>query len=219
MERRFSESQRAVSVEKRADGKATITGYAAVFYDGTAATEYELWNDTYGRAVERILPGAFDGALSRPDDVRGLFNHDANQVLGRTKAGTMRLSVDAVGLKYEIDAADTGTATEVAALIQRGDISGSSFAFSISNAGQRWTSTTDASGKASELREILAVELFDVGPVTFPAYDKTTAGLRAAGDVNEARAARDAWVKANPAKPRPTPRLDEAEIELVRAGI
>lgn len=217
MERRFCEAQRAVKVENRADGQPMIVGYAAVFYDGTPATEYVLWDDSMGRAVERILPGAFDGALSRPDDVRGLFNHDANEVLGRTKSGTMKLSVDDFGLRYEIQAAETDCAKEVTALIQRGDISGSSFSFSVMPQGQTWTINTGGDGATNEVRELKVLQLFDVGPVTFPAYGATTAGVRSVDGIAEARAARDAWVKS--ARPAPTPNLDLCWIELAERGI
>lgn len=216
MERRST--QHPVKVEKRADGSPAIAGYGAVFYDGTPATEYVLWDDSYGRAVERILPTAFDGALTRPDDVRGLFNHEPSQLLGRTASKTMTLSKDSVGLKYEIQPGETAISRDVIAHIQRGDVSGSSFSFSIPNAGQRWTSTSDQDGRVNEVREILAVELYDTGPVTFPAYDKTTAGVRAAGDVAEARAARDAWRKQEPAGPTPNltdMRIAELESQLL----
>ena len=66
MERRFLDNQRAGVQVRAAEGQpAVIAGYGAVFYDGTPATEYVLWDDRWGRAVERILPGAFDGALQR----------------------------------------------------------------------------------------------------------------------------------------------------------
>ena len=71
--------------------------------------------------------------------------------------------------------------------IRRGDVSGSSFAFRISD--ERWSKEG-----GDEIREIAGVDpLFDVGPVTFPAYDATSTGLRAVGGIDEARAAHDAW--------------------------
>ena len=110
MERRFiATSVAAVRATKREDGKPIIAGYGAVFYDGTPETEYKLWDDM----VERIMPGAFDRAISEKHDVRGLFNHDPNHVLGRTKSGTMKLSVDSKGLADEIE---TGATTIGAAL-------------------------------------------------------------------------------------------------------
>ena len=166
------------------DEARKFTGYAAVFYrDGEAGTEYELW----GGAVERIMPGAFDDALKN-DDVRALFNHSPNLVLGRTSAGTLRLTVDDVGLRYEIDADDTNVAHDVASHLKRGDVNGSSFGFNVTN--EEWINR----GEDDTVRLIRSVQLFDVGPVTFPAYVATDAGMRAGEDgITEARASHDAW--------------------------
>lgn len=196
IERRIN-SRAEVKLEKRAEGEAgVIAGVGAVVYDGTANTEYELWDYSFERAVERIMPGAFAKAIQRPDDVRGLFNHDSNQVLGRTKSGTMTLSADNTGLKYEITPGDTSVAKDVMAHLARGDVSGSSIAFVVDE--ERWTETKDESGKWQALREILSVTLYDVGPVTFPAYEATSAGVRAAGDAAEAKRSFEAFRQAHP---------------------
>lgn len=148
------------------DGKK-IVGYASVFYDETEDTEYALWEDM----KERIMPGAFDDALTNPDDVRGLFNHDPNQILGRTSAGTLKLTVDKRGLFYEIEPGDTTTARDVVESIKRGDVDGSSFAFRVLDEELK-----KEDGKY--VREITRVNLFDVGPVTYPAYAAATSGYR-----------------------------------------
>jgi HK97 family phage prohead protease len=189
MERRFIQQARAnVRLEKREDGKEIITGYASVFYSpGDPGTEYELWPafGTWPRVVERVMPGAFDGVLGQ--DVRGLFNHDVNLLLGRSKANTLTFGLDATGLWYRIVPADTTVARDVLEHLRRGDMDGSSFSFAIGD--QRWTETKDL-----EVREILRVDtLYDVGPVTFPAYESTTAGVRSRGDVDEAREAWKHW--------------------------
>ena len=167
MERRnFKQPAR---IETRDDGAECLTGYAAVFYrDDNPNTEFELWEGY----VERILPGAFDRAL-KEDDVRGLFNHDSNHVLGRTKSGTLKLSVDNVGLRYEIDLPDTQSGNDTKTLINRGDVDGSSFAFIADGVERRRED-------GIEIREITSVQLFDVGPVTYPAYAATTADTRTA---------------------------------------
>lgn len=158
-----------VTIEKRADGQRYITGYAAVFYrDGDAGTEYELgWG-----VVERIAPTAFNRAIAEQHDARALFNHDPNFVLGRVSAGTVSLSVDSTGLRYEIpvDEQDPDH-LKVVRKIERGDIDGSSF-------GMIPKITKYIEQSDMVIREIADVDLFDVSPVTFPAYQGTSAGLR-----------------------------------------
>ncbi|MBD3293251.1 MAG: HK97 family phage prohead protease [Armatimonadia bacterium] len=171
------------------DGPTRISGLAAVYYrEDDPGTEFQLWPGV----VERIMPGAFDGAIA-DDDVRGLFNHDASQVLGRTSAGTMRLDSEKKGLTYDIDAPDTQLGRDLMTSIERGDVSGSSFAFRVTE--EKWIDDED---NDREIREIHAVQLFDVGPVTFPAYESTTAGVRlvayrSASDADEAATSLEAW--------------------------
>lgn len=154
-----------IEIELRGDAKKpVIRGLAAVYYDGTEGTEFELWPGM----KERIMPGAFDRAV-KEDDVRALFNHDDNIVLGRTKSGTLRLSVDAKGLRYEIEPPES--AASVIESIRRGDVSGSSFSF-------RVTDETFLKKDDVRIREIRGVTLFDVSPVVFPAYTATEADVR-----------------------------------------
>lgn len=172
-------------IEKRAEGKRVLVGYGAVFYrESDPGTEYELWPGY----VERILPGAFDRAL-REDDVRGAFNHDPSRLLGRTSAGTMRLSVDEIGLKYEIDLGNTTVAKDVEEMVDRGDVTGSSFMFNVTDYGDRKENDVWIS-------EIKGVRLYETGPVTFPAYEATSADLRSAGNV-EAKARYEASLAAD----------------------
>ena len=213
MERRFiSASACPVTLQQRAEGQTPrIEGYGAVYYDGTPATEYVLWDFASERAVERILTGAFDKALSRPDDVRGQFNHDPNHVLGRTAAKTMSLTTDVRGLLYSIDPGDTTSSRDLQIHLKRGDVSGSSIMFSVEE--ERWTQTKDASEKWFSVREILSVKLYDVGPVTFPAYDSTTAAVRSDADVKEARASLEKYLRSAGAGAG-TPNLNLARLRL-----
>jgi uncharacterized protein len=175
---RYQRTGIPVKIETRADGKRVISGYAAVFFDPSdAGTAYRMWDDV----EERILPGAFDLAI-REDDVRGLFNHDMSAILGRTTAGTCRLSVDAKGLKYEIDPPDTACARDLLVSIERGDVNASSFGFMPESTNYR---EEVRDGVSLYIIERVSVRLFDVSPVTFPAYQSTTVGLRA--DVRESR--------------------------------
>jgi len=189
-ERRFTEQGRARVEARDTEGGGVVVGYGAVFYDGTPETQYELWPGV----VERIMPGAFGRAV-REDDVRVLFNHNPDNVLGRTSAGTARLSTDSRGLRYEADQPDTGVGRDVTTNIRRGDITGSSFSFRVGK--EEWRTETQESGHTLEIREILGVDpLFDVGPVTFPAYEATDAGVRSASAPDEARASYDRWQAA-----------------------
>ena len=173
IETRFSHVRTAAPrIAKRADGGPLIVGYAAVFYNPRdPGTMYQLDRDVF----ERIRPGAFDKALRERDDVRALFNHSADHILGRTAAGTLRLSVDATGLRYEIDPPDTQTARDLMASLRRGDITGSSFAFNIE--GEEYTRVGSVC-----YRELRCVRLFDAGPVTYPAYASASSGCRAGAD-------------------------------------
>jgi HK97 family phage prohead protease len=175
-----------VELRENQDGAPTIRGYAAKFYRSSdPGTEYELWKG----ARERIMPGAFDKAI-QGDDVRGLFNHDPNMLLGRSKAGTLKLEVDEVGLRYEIQPADTSVYKDVVEYLRRGDVDGSSFQFSVPQGGEEWRMEG-----GSEIRELREVKLYDVGPVTFPAYKSATSGVRSMEDCDEAKERRDDWRK------------------------
>jgi HK97 family phage prohead protease len=148
-----------------------VTGIAAPFYQaGDQGTEYWLDEDL----VERIMPGCFDRAC-RECDVRMLFNHDPSFVLGRTRAGTLALTTDSVGLRYRVQLPDTQVARDLATSIRRGDITGSSFAFVPYPGGARYRNE----GKVT-IRELTSVQLFDVSVVTYPAYGSTTAGAAGA---------------------------------------
>ena len=178
MERRYvSAAVSGIALRDSGDQSGQIHGYGAVYYDGTPNTEYELWPGM----VERIMPGAFSRAVNQKDDARALFNHDTNMVLGRVSAGTLRLFDDNRGLRYEIDPGETSVYRDVSAFIKRRDVQGSSFAFLVTDEQPR-------KENGIRIREIRGVELFDVGPVTFPAYESTSTGLRARGQMDDAKA-------------------------------
>lgn len=158
------------NVEIRVSGEgepSKISGYGAVF---DSPSEDLGWCQ---EMREEIDPHAFDSVMETNPDVRGLFNHDANHVLGRTSAGTMRLAVDARGLSYEIDPPDTQFAKDLMVSMRRGDINGSSFAFIVKR--DQWTDNPDG----SVTRRILEFdELLDVSPVTYPAYPASSSQAR-----------------------------------------
>ena len=171
---------------EESEGKGpVISGYAATFWDEEdRGTEFSLW----GGAVERIMPGAFDRALTAGQDARALYNHDPNLVLGRVSNGSLSLTTDDTGLRYEITPPDTQTARDVRELIRTGAVTGSSFGFIVTR--EEWIHP-EAGEEGPSIREIHSVDLHDVGPVTFPAYEASTAEARSAFDASlESGAAR-----------------------------
>jgi len=172
IERRF------LQLETRADetDKNTLTGYAAVFHkDGDAGTQFDL---VPGRYIERFAPGAFDETL-KSDDILCLFNHERSFVLGRNKAGTLTLSVDARGLKYSCALPDTSCGRDMRISLERRDVSGSSIGFVAEQV--TWTEVEDG----PTIRLIERAKLFDVSPVTYAAYQGTEASLRSAGTLDD----------------------------------
>lgn len=164
IERRFIDADEAGIEVRAADDEAagTVTGYAAVF---------DSLSEPMGGFRERIAPGAFDDVLA--DDVRALFNHDPNHILGRTRSGTLRLFTDERGLGYEITPPDTQGARDLMTSIKRGDVSQSSFAFRVDE--ENWDEDEDG----LIIRTIAKVRrLYDVSPVTYPAYPDATVATR-----------------------------------------
>jgi len=129
------------------------------------------------RFTEVIRPGAFARALAGARDVIATFNHDIGRLLGRTTSGTLTLTDGPDALRYEVELPES--AADVRELLTRGDLRGSSFtAAPIGRDGDRWK---------GEHRELVALDLFEVGPVVSPAYPTSGAELRAGGPVLLAR--------------------------------
>lgn len=168
----------SASIEMRADDDkpGQLVGHAAVFDKET---------NIGGWFREKIAPGAFRNAIGR-DDVRALFNHDPNFVLGRTSAGTLKLKEDKVGLLSEINPPDTQTGRDVRTLIERGDVNQMSFGFIVK--AEEWI---DGEEGELDLRVIKDVELWDVSPVTFPAYAQTDISARSIDAYKEHEKQRD----------------------------
>ncbi|MED2985474.1 HK97 family phage prohead protease [Bacillus thuringiensis] len=138
-----------------------ITGYAAVFNSKTTIC---------GGFDEVIEPGAFARSLSENGDIRALFNHNWDNVLGRTKSGTLRLEEDEKGLKFEIELPNTSVGRDLAESMSRGDINQCSFGFWITE--ENWDYNVEPA-----LRTIKEVELYEISVVSIPAYDDTEVSL------------------------------------------
>jgi uncharacterized protein len=143
------------------EGEANvIDGYAAVFNSKTTIGD-DWW-------TEEIAPGAFSDAIG--GDVRALFNHDWNNVLGRTKSKTLKLSEDERGLKFEVDLPNTSFAKDLVESLKRGDINQCSFGFYPTE--ETWDYNVEPAH-----RTINKVELFEVSVVSIPAYEDTEVAL------------------------------------------
>lgn len=158
-ERRVFETR--LEVRAAESRSPVIAGHAAVF---------NQFSSDLGGWVERMRPGAFANSIIS-DDIRALWNHDPNWVLGRNKAGTLRLSEDAQGLAIEIDPPEAQWAQDLMVSIRRGDVSQQSISF--------WTLRDQWSVEGNlVVRDVYEVKLFDVSPVTAAAYEQTDVGVR-----------------------------------------
>lgn len=165
-ERRFLTAP--VKFETREVGEIithVIEGYAAMYNQRTNLG----WMD------EEILPGAFDDVLN--DDVRALINHDPTLILARSVngKGTLKLELNEKGLKYSYSTPNRSYAKDLQDAIESGDVSQSSFSFSIKD--ENWVRSEN--NDQNDLRQIKKInKLFDVSPVTFPAYHDTSVAKR-----------------------------------------
>lgn len=154
-------------VEDRDDSPPVIRGHAAVF---------NKWSDPMLGFRERIKRGAFAKSIERKDDVRALFNHDSNIVLGRTKSGTLTLEEDNKGLLVNILPPQTQLVNDmVLEPIRRGDVDQMSFGFMVPTGGDDWKFNDEM---GMQERTIKIADLFDTSPVTFPQYPQTDVAVR-----------------------------------------
>lgn len=149
-------------VEYRADNEDSsprIVGYGLRF---------NVWSQDLGGFIERIDPKALDG--TDMSDVRCLIDHESGKIIGRTTSGTLQLSIDEFGLRYDADPPDTTYANDLITVMKRGDVNQSSFAFRIDyeNGGEEWGYDEE---KGIHLRTIHKIKrIFDVSVVTYAAY-------------------------------------------------
>jgi uncharacterized protein len=143
------------------DKPAVILGHAALFNSPSMFMGFR----------ETIAPGAFTDSLS--GDIRALWQHDTARVLGRTKAGTLRLWEDDQGLAFELNPPDTADGRDAVTLIERGDVDQMSFGFNVPPGGDSWSEDEDG----IPLRQLRTVSLMEISPVTWAAYPQTGVGV------------------------------------------
>ncbi len=164
-------------LESEEEKNAEIIGHAAVF---------NSWSETLGGIFpfkEKVKRGAFSQSIKK-DDIRALFNHSADYVLGRNKSGTLELIEDEKGLLVKIKPPDTQWARDLMTSIKRGDIDQMSFGFTVEE--EKWSFED-----GFDVRELKQVKLYDVSPVTFPAYTATDVGVRGMESYAEYRSLKD----------------------------
>lgn len=194
-----------VTLESRdEDNSLRLSGYAAVFDRET---------DIAGLFDEVIRRGAFRRAIAEGQDVALLYNHNPDTVMARTRNGTLRLREDDTGLWFEaeLDPRDSDV-QRVIAKVERGNVSQGSFAFDVPKGGDRWHRERD-----KPLRELLDINIRDVSPVTFPAYDDTA--VHARGRVVEPPP--PSTQQGDPALARQQSALRQRDVQLrrLRAGM
>ena len=162
------------TIELRQEGDGmTFSGYAAKFNTPSQPLPF----------TEVIKPGAFKRSLAARNDIKLLWNHDTSQVLGSTRAGTLVLTEDAVGLKVVAKLPNTSAGRDAAELIKRGDVNAMSFGFSVPQGGDNWS-------EDGNTRELNSVRLFETSIVAFPAYEATSGSTSVrSGDQAEAKPA------------------------------
>jgi len=144
------------------NGLRHIVGYAAVF---------NSLSEDLGWFREKIQPGAFSESIGK-DDIRALWNHNSDYILGRNKSKTLSLKEDDRGLRIDILPSDAQWVKDLMLSMDRGDVDQMSFGFR--TIIDQWERTEEK----EEIRTLIKVQLFDVSPVTFSAYPDTTVGLR-----------------------------------------
>lgn len=154
---------------KRDEESRHIQGMAIVF---------NSLSDNLGGFREIILPTAIDEELLNKSDVFALFDHDQQRgFLARSRKGegTLKLTIKENGLEYDFDCPNSPLGNEVMEYLKRGEITQSSFAFTIAEDGEKWEEQEDG----TILRTITKInELFDVSLVTVPAYSESSVSLR-----------------------------------------
>jgi len=149
--------------ETKEDGQEVVVGYGSI------------WNsrsENLGGFYEYISPDAISQETIEKSDVRALINHNPDLVLARSTAGNLILSVDEKGLRYEFSIPETSYGKDLAINMKNGNINQSSFAFTVGS--DEWS--TDEDG--NDIRTITSIEkLYDVSPVTYPAYSQAESDL------------------------------------------
>lgn len=169
MDSRHVQNELAQARMVEEDGKRYIEGYGIVFNQESRVLG--------GWFVERILPESVERALEF-EDITVDSHHIEYNLLGRKKSGTATFTVDEVGVKYRAEIPNTTYGNDIAELVKRGDIDGSSFVFTIGSDGDEWRQIEKEGMEIWERTVKNMGRIFSMGPVVTPAYPQTTAAMR-----------------------------------------
>lgn len=181
VEKRFTTVNELRADTGAGEQKRTVMGYAAVFESETRIGDYY---------VEKIAKGAFQNSVKN-NDVRALWSHNLDMVIGRTANGSLRLAEDAKGLSFELDLPDTTWGRDAYEMIRTGLVSGVSFGFTVVK--ESWLKGKDGSPHMRTLEE---VQLMEISPTAFPAYEDTQVSARSCEEV--LREAEKRWEETDP---------------------
>lgn len=187
-----------VRVSQDAEGRPVLEGYAVL---------WDSWSEDLGGFRERFLKGAFRRSIEE-GDVRVLWQHNGEYVIGRTSAGTAELEEDDTGLRYRATPPDTQWAKDMLESIRRGDVDQNSFAFRARSGGEEWLIKD-----GMHYRTVTDAELYEVGPQTFPAYPDTSVAVRALREWQDSQKVSSEEVEPS------LDELRELRQELVRASL
>lgn len=148
---------RAISTNK-------LAGYAAVFNKPS---------QDLGGFTEQIRAGAFTKSLTSNDPIRALYEHDPQKMLGNTRSGTLKLTENTKGLYFELDLPPTSYGQDVGVLVERGDIAGMSFGFTVPAGGDLWEMRSGVL-----MRDLLDIRLSEITVTANPAYLDTEVAKR-----------------------------------------
>jgi HK97 family phage prohead protease len=217
MERRTYTAELRVEAPTLGKKSPTIRGYAAKFNSLSQAMPVVEEGKVVAYFREQLMPGCFASAIP-VSDIRSLFNHDPNLILGRTTAGTLRIAEDEVGLAFENDPPDTTYSRDLQISMQRGDITQCSFGFNVAEGGDSWTK--DASSPGNYIRSINCIsKLYDASPVTYPAYVNTDCAVRSAMSVIRNEEASIAKLAADKVEEERAFEMEQVELELKLAEL
>lgn len=212
MERRTYTAELRVVEPSLGKKGATIRGYAAKFNSLSEPMPIVEEGKVVAYFREQLMPGCFASAIP-VSDIRALFNHDPNLILGRTTSGTLRIAEDEVGLAFENDPPDTTYSRDLQISMQRGDINQCSFGFNIAPGGDSWTKDTSSPG--NYIRSIHQIsKLYDASPVTYPAYVNTDCAVRTAIGVIKSEEAALAKAAADKGEEERNFVMQQRELEL-----